>query len=268
MPWLGPVRVVHRPTLLEYLESIPARRDAGLASLRLPVQRVARVMLGNGADGSTHGEFRGYQGTLASGTLRPGDEVMVMPSAQRARVAGIKIGEQSLAQAAMDRSVVVSLDRELDVSRGDMLVDPREPPRVSKELVADLCWLSEQPLQPRGKYLIKHTTRTVQALFAELDYLIDVNTLARHKGPETAHMNDIVRVRLKLQQPLLTDAYADNRVTGSFIVIARVTEYRGGRRDCLTRSQNMPSQSVLLSNQLGSSGQRGRRVHPWHESSS
>jgi len=211
------------PTLLEYLESIPARRDTGLASLRLPVQRVARVMLGNGADGSTHGEFRGYQGTLASGTLRPGDEVMVMPSAQRARVAGIKIGEQSLAQAAMDRSVVVSLDRELDVSRGDMLVDPREPPRVSKELVADLCWLSEQPLQPRGKYLIKHTTRTVQALFAELDYLIDVNTLARHKGPETAHMNDIVRVRLKLQQPLLTDAYADNRVTGSFIVIEPVS---------------------------------------------
>ncbi|WP_445367048.1 sulfate adenylyltransferase subunit 1 [Methylomonas sp. BW4-1] len=207
------------PSLLEYLESVPARRDAEQDPLRLPVQRVVRVMLGNAANGASDTEFRGYQGTLASGQLQIGDEVAVWPSGQRARVTRLNVAEQALAVASADRAVVVSLDSEIDISRGDMLSSPVQPPQVVKTLTADICWLSEQPLQARGKYLIKHTTRTVNAFFEELSYRVDINTLDHQATPETAVMNDILRVKLKLQQPLLVDAYVDNRTTGSFIVI-------------------------------------------------
>ena len=211
------------PSLLQHLETAPARRDNEHAPLRLPVQRVVRVMLGNGAASATDSEFRGYQGTLASGQLQVGDEVAVLPSGQRAQVTGIQIAERTLAAAHADQSVVVALDREIDVSRGDMLCDPKQPPRVAKVLTADICWLAEQPLQPRGKYLIKHTTRTVNALFDDICSRVDVNTLTHQAAPETARMNDILRVKLKLQQPLLLDAYVDNRTTGSFIVIDPVS---------------------------------------------
>jgi sulfate adenylyltransferase subunit 1 (EFTu-like GTPase family) len=143
----------------------------------------------------------------------------VWPTGQRARVKGLHVAEQSLAVASADRAVVVSLDSEIDISRGDMLSSPVQPPRVVKTLTADICWLSEQPLQARVKYLIKHTTRTVNAFFEELSYRVDVNTLDHQATPEAAVMNDILRVKLKLQQPLLVDAYVDNRTTGSFIVI-------------------------------------------------
>ncbi|OAI09083.1 sulfate adenylyltransferase [Methylomonas methanica] len=211
------------PSLLEHLEALPARRDGDHAPLRLPVQRVARVMLGNGAGGIADKEFRCYQGTLASGRLQLGDEVAVLPSGLRARVSRLSIAERALPVARADQSVVVSLDREIDISRGDMLTDPLHPPRVVKTINAEICWLAEQPLQTRGKYLIKHTTRTVNVLFEELSYRVDVNTLAQHLSPETAAMNDILRVKLKLQQPLLVDTYADNRTTGSFILIDPVS---------------------------------------------
>lgn len=211
------------PSLLQHLETIPARRDADHAPLRLPVQRVVRVMLGNAADGASDAEFRGYQGMLASGRLSVGDEVAVLPSGQQVRVTRVNIAEQVLDKARADQSVVVALNRDIDISRGDMLCDPQRPPRVVKTLMADICWLSDQPLQARGKYLIKHTTRTVNALFDELCYRVDVNSLAHHAAPDTAQMNDILRVKLKLQQPLLVDAYTDNRTTGSFIVIDPVS---------------------------------------------
>lgn len=210
------------PSLLEHLESSPARRDADVAPFRLPVQRVVRVMLGNGAD-SAAAEFRGYQGMLASGRLRLGDEVAVMPGGQRARVARLSVAERDLSEAGADRSVVVALDSEIDISRGDMLCDPQQLPQVAKTLSADICWLSEQPLDLRRKYLVKHTTRSVNAVFAELNYRVDVNTLAHQPQPDSAQMNDIVRATLKLHQPLCADAYSDNRTTGSFIVIDPVS---------------------------------------------
>jgi sulfate adenylyltransferase large subunit len=211
------------PSLLHYLETVPARRDADQAPLRLPVQRVARVMLGNGAGGISDTEFRCYQGTLASGRLQIGDEVAVLPSGIKARVSRLNIADRALPMARADQSVVVSLDRDIDISRGDMLADPMNPPSVVKTITAEICWLTEQPLQTRSKYLIKHTTRNINALFDELSYRIDVNTLAQQLLPETAAMNDILRVKMKLQQPLLVDAYADNRTTGSFIVIDPVS---------------------------------------------
>lgn len=209
----------HGPSLLQHLETIPARRDADHAPLRLPIQRVVRVMLGNGAEATNDVEFRGYQGTLASGRLQVGDEVAVLPSGQRARVSRINIADRSLDQARADQSVVVALDSDIDISRGDMMIDPQQPPQVVKTLAADICWLSEQPLQIRGKYLIKHTTRTVNALFDELSYRVDINSLAHQSTPDSAKMNDILRVKLKLHQPLLVDRYANNRTTGSFIII-------------------------------------------------
>lgn len=207
------------PSLLEHLENVPARRDADHTPLRLPVQRVVRVMLGNGASSATDSEFRGYQGTLASGRLMVGDEVAAMPSGQRARITRLNIAERELHKVGADCSVVVSLDREIDISRGDMLCDPRQPACAVKAITADICWLSEQPLQAHVKYLLKHTTRTVNALFEDLSYRVDVNTLAQQPAPEKVTMNDILRVKLKLQQPLLIDAYSENRTTGSFIVI-------------------------------------------------
>lgn len=119
--------------------------------------------------------------------------------------------------------MVVALDREIDISRGDMLCDPQQLPRIAKSLTADICWLSEQPLDMRRKYLIKHATRSVNALFEELSYRVDVNSLAQQAAPDTAQMNDIVRARLKLHQPVLADAYGSNRTTGSFIVIDPVS---------------------------------------------
>ena len=219
MPWH------HGPTLIEHLEAAPALRDGAAGSFRLPVQRVARVMLGNAAasPGSDDGEFRGYQGMIASGELRVGDTIMALPSARLARIRSIRIAGRSLEKASRDSSIIVELDNELDISRGDMLADSLNPPRMAREVVADVCWLSEEPLNPRRRYLIKHTTRTVGGLFAELLHRIEVNTLEHRENPATLEMNDIARVRLRLQQPLFIDAYAENRTTGSFIVIDETT---------------------------------------------
>ncbi len=211
------------PSLLEHLESSPARRDINHAPARLPVQRVVRVMLGNAANGAADSEFRGYQGMLASGQLQLGDEIAVMPTGQRARITGLSVADRAMQEVTADRSVVVSLDRDIDISRGDMLCDAFRPPRAAKTLVADICWLAEQTLEIQRKYLVKHTTRTVNALFDELIYRIDINTLVPEAIPDKIAMNDIIRVKLKLQQPLFIDTYTSNRTTGSFIIIDTVT---------------------------------------------
>lgn len=214
------------PTLIDYLNRVSAHRDRSENPLRFPVQRVARVKLGNGAAIENEGfntEFRGYQGALASGTLVVGDEVIALPSGLAAIIKSVKLANQSLPCAIPDLSVVVELDREIDISRGDMLVAKSDLPETVREIHADICWLSEEPLSTRRKYLIKHTTRTVRCLFSDLQFRVDVNTLQKHLKPSDIVMNDIVRVELKLQQPLFVDHYAENRVTGSFIIIDEAT---------------------------------------------
>jgi len=118
---------------------------------------------------------------------------------------------------------VLGLEDSVDISRGDMLVDPENPAVTRREITADLCWLAEEPLQPERKYLIKHTTRTVNGVFSCLEYRTNVNTLEHEPDPTTAEMNDILRVRLRLQQPIFIDPYGQNRTTGSFIVIDPIT---------------------------------------------
>jgi sulfate adenylyltransferase subunit 1 len=217
------------PTLLEHLHEVPTCRDLVSGPMRLPVQRVVRVMLGNAAittpdenpSGAitTETDFRGYQGTLASGELRIGDPVRHMPSGAISRVSSIRLAGQTLEMARAEQSVVIGLEDAIDISRGDMLVDPEQPTEALREFKADVCWLAEEPLQTGRKYLIKHTTRSINGVFVDLEYRTNINTLAHEASPATAHMNDILRVSLRLQHPLFVDAYARNRTTGSFIVI-------------------------------------------------
>jgi sulfate adenylyltransferase subunit 1 len=142
-----------------------------------------------------------------------------MPSGAISRVSSIRLAGQALEMASAEQSVVIGLEDAIDISRGDMLVEPERPAEALREFKADLCWLAEEPLQTGRKYLIKHTTRTITGVFVELEYRTNVNTLEHEAGPTTAHMNDILRVSLRLQHPLFIDPYARNRTTGSFIVI-------------------------------------------------
>jgi sulfate adenylyltransferase subunit 1 len=204
-PWYG------GPTLVQLLEAAPAEQLDTDAPLRLPVQWVCRPA---GSD------FRGYAGRLESGTLAVGDEVIVLPSGQRSRVARIAIGETELPAAIAGQSVMVSLTDERDVSRGDMLVRADEPqPEPRRELTATVCWLAAAPLATARNYVLMHTTRSVKARVAAVDARLDVHALAWRADGAAVQLNDIVRVRIKTQQPLVADAYRANRDTGSFILI-------------------------------------------------
>ena len=147
-----------------------------------------------------------------------GDAVTILPSGRESRVKDIQVSNQSLPRAYAEQSITLLLDDEIDISRGDMIVKSGELPNITKQVDAMLCWLSESPLDPRRKYLIRHTTRESKAMLAGIGFRMDINTMA-HQAAEKLAMNDIARVSLKLAQPIFVDPYADNRATGAFIVI-------------------------------------------------
>ncbi len=206
------------PTLLELLETSRVAETAS-PKLRFPVQLVSRPQLPELHD------FRGYMGRVESGTISVGDSVTALPSGNTTRVKDIVTLNGSLKSARAPQSITVLLENEIDISRGDMLVHVNDQPRVTKEITAMLCWMDNFPLDTRRKYLVKHTTHTVKAMFASLDFHLDVNTLEQHPSPETLKLNDIAQVQLKLQKPLMVDAYQNNRATGSFIVIDEATNH-------------------------------------------
>ncbi|HZQ72590.1 MAG TPA: GTP-binding protein [Burkholderiales bacterium] len=205
------------PPLLEALEGLSlkdgAGDDAAARPLRFPVQLVSRP----GTAGA-----RRYAGTLASGTLAPGTEVEVLPSGSRTVVREVSMFEGPRRLATAGDAVTVTLSDELDVSRGDMLVDTRRSPRASRSLRAEICWLAQSPLDPAGRYLLKHTTRTVRARVVTVNHRLDIHTLER-AVPDTIGMNDIAGVSLSLAQPIFCDPYRENRATGSFILIDEIT---------------------------------------------
>jgi len=212
------------PTLLTWLEMVPARHDEGAAStFRFPVQRVTRVSGPNGQSGWNGGELRGYQGTVASGTIAVGDSVVVAPSGLSATVARILTPDGDLDVARADRAVTLCLDRELDISRGEVLASTGEPPRVASEFDAEVCWFDAEPLVPARTYLLKQGAQLVKARFAAIGARVDVDTMQRAPAPATLAMNDIAYVQLETRRPLAIDAYAENRVTGAFIVIDEVS---------------------------------------------
>ena len=211
MPWY------EGPTLLEHLESIELAGDRNLLDRRFPVQWVIRPMT------DSHHDYRGYAGEVAGGVWRAGDEVVVLPSGRRSRVAAVETLDGELDAAIAPQSVTIRLEDDIDVGRGDMLADPERPPIVANRLTAELCWMSERPLETGAKLAIKHTTRAVRAVVDEIVSVVDMETLEDRPAPERLDLNDLGVVRLRLAEPLAVDPYAQNRATGAFILIDEAT---------------------------------------------
>jgi len=206
MPWyLG-------PTLLEYLESVPTHDEVDRVRLRFPVQYVLRP----------RPDYRGYAGTLISGSVRPGDEVVVLPSLTRTHIASLETFEGQNAVVEAPRAVTLRLKDELDVSRGDMIVDPVHMPRVLRRFDAMLVWLGREPLDLGKCYLLKHTTQSVRAEVTSVAHGIDLTTLDPTPLGEV-RLNDVARVHIRTRKPIFADAYRDNRATGAFILIDSVS---------------------------------------------
>jgi bifunctional enzyme CysN/CysC len=200
-------------SLLHHLEEVHIASDRNLIDVRFPVQYVIRPR-----NDEFH-DYRGYAGQLAGGVMKAGDEVVVLPSGFTSRIESIDTLDGPVDEAFPPMSVTVRLTDDLDVSRGDMICRPHNQPRVTQDVDAMICWLSETPMKPRGKYFIKHTSREARALLTDLQYRLDVNTLHRDESAEALSLNEIGRVSLRTTAPLFVDEYRRNRTTGSFILV-------------------------------------------------
>ena len=210
MPWY------QGPTLIELLESLSVYDEAHAEPFRFPVQLVARH------NGHEANDFRGYMGRIEAGRIAKGDRIVVQPGGQSATIKDIQTLDGSLDEAVAGQSVTLLLDEYVDISRGDMLAEAARPATLLKTVNADLCWLSEEPLDPRRKYWLKHTTRQVAARVTKIESILDINTQQRHAGDELK-LNGIATVSINVQQPLAADAYDASRSTGAFILIDEVT---------------------------------------------
>ncbi len=206
------------PSLLHHLEHVHIASDRNLVDVRFPVQYVIRPQSTKVTD------YRGYAGQVASGVLKPGDEVMVLPSGMTSTIAAIDTADGPVDEAFPPMSVTVRLADEIDISRGDMICRPHNAPAVAQDIEAMVCWMDETaPLRVGGKYAIKHTTRSARAVVRGLQYRLDVNTLHRDEQAADLQLNEIGRVRLRTTVPLLADEYRRNRTTGGFILIDEST---------------------------------------------
>ena len=194
--------------------------DRNLTTLRFPVQWVNRP--NNPTDLALH-DFRGLSGQIASGVIRKGQEVVVLPAGIKTRVANIWSYDHSLDEAFCPQSVTICLEHDIDISRGDMLVGRENLPGRSSELQAQVCWMHARPLQPGKRYFLKHATQTVQAIVTKLESRVNMTTLEPEPDPAALAINDIGGIRLKTARPLVFDSYATNRLTGSFILIEQGT---------------------------------------------
>ncbi|KQW88359.1 sulfate adenylyltransferase [Massilia sp. Root418] len=210
MPWY------QGPTLIELLESLSVYDESHNAPFRFPVQLVARH------NGHEANDFRGYMGRIESGKVSVGDKLVVQPSGQSATVKDILTLEGSHQSASAGKSVTLLLNEYLDISRGDLLASSEQPATLLKTLNADVCWLSEDALDLRRKYWIKHGTKQTAAKITKIESLLDINTQERREA-DALKLNDVARIALTVQQPLAADDYTDSRATGAFILIDEVT---------------------------------------------
>ncbi|MEO7427920.1 MAG: GTP-binding protein, partial [Acidimicrobiales bacterium] len=216
MPWY------EGPALLHHLEEVHIASDRNLIDARFPVQYVIRPQ--NQTDHATH-DYRGYAGQMAGGVLKPGDEVVVLPSGFTTTIASIDTADGSIDEAYSPMSVTLRLTDDIDVSRGDMITRVRNQPHVGQDIEAMVCWMSDTTwLREGAKLAIKHTTRWARALVKDLQYQLDINTLHRYEDSVGLSLNEIGRVTLRITQPLLFDEYRRNRTTGSFILVDEVTQ--------------------------------------------
>jgi bifunctional enzyme CysN/CysC len=207
MPWYAGA------TLLEHLETVEIAGDRNVDDRRFPVQWVIRPM------GDEHHDYRGYAGQVAGGVWRAGDEVVVLPSGARSRVAAVDTADGPLDEAIPGASVTILLEDDVDVSRGDLLADPERAPVAAREVTARVSWMAERPLEDRARLLVKHTTRTVPARVDEIVSVVEIHTLEDRAAPGKMGLNDLGVVRFRLGEPLVVDPYARNRGTGAFILI-------------------------------------------------
>ena len=224
MPWYEGSPLMH------LLEHVYIASDTNLIDFRFPVQYVNRP----------NPNFRGFCGSVASGIVRPGDDIMVFPSRKTSRVKAIHTFEGELEQARPPLAVTLTLEDEIDVSRGDMLVHPNNVPLIARRFEAMLVWMAEEPMQPGKQYWIKQTTSTTPGVMSAVRYRVDVNTLRREDTAELA-LNEIGRCSFALEKPIACDPYRKNRATGAFIVIDRLTNNTVGAGMILDRNQSVGS---------------------------
>jgi len=242
------------PPLLSHLEDVYIAGDRNLVDVRFPVQYVIRPQT------REHADHRSYAGTVASGIMRPGDEVVVLPSGKTSRITVIDGPEGPVAEAFPPMAVSISLADDIDISRGDLLARPQNQPDASTEFDAMVCWMADEAtLEPGRDYVIKHTTRTTRVRVTALDYRLDVNTLHRDKSATALKLNELGRVSLRTQVPLLLDEYTRNAATGSFILIdpdTNVTVAAGMVRDTAPAATRTATPNTVRHQSLVTAGER------------
>ncbi|MBB3605873.1 bifunctional enzyme CysN/CysC [Mycolicibacterium sp. BK556] len=242
------------PPLLSHLEDVYIAGDRNLVDVRFPVQYVIRPQT------VEHADHRSYAGTIASGVMRPGDEVVVLPSGKSSRITTIDGPNGPVSEAFPPMAVSISLADDIDISRGDLLARPQNQPTPTQEFDATVCWMADDSsLEPGRDYIIKHTTRTTRARVGALDYRLDVNTLHRDKSATALKLNELGRVTLRTQVPLLLDEYSRNAATGSFILIdpdTNVTVAAGMVRDTAPSAARTASPNTVRHQSLVTAGDR------------
>lgn len=218
--------VVHRgnnmdwyngPTLLSYLENVQIVADRNLIDFRFPVQYIVQ----------SKRESRGYSGTIAGGIIKPGDPVMILPSGQKSKIKSIILGKRKLDYAFCPQSVVLTLEDEIDISRGDMIIREKNSPDIGNNFTSMICWFSDKPSDMKHSYLLKHTTKTSRCFIRDFHYVLNIDNLHRENG-NNLKLNDIGRVNIEITDPLFFDAYRDNKNTGSFILIDELSDQTVG----------------------------------------
>ncbi len=205
------------PTLLYVLENVHISSDANFVDCRFPVQRVIRPQ------SEKFHDFRGYAGRIEGGVFKPGDEVVALPSGFTSKIKSIFDFDKEVSEAFPPMSVVITLEDDIDISRGDMLVRPNNQPAIGQDIELMVCWLSDKKLNPRGKYIIRHTTKEAKCIVKEIRYKVDINTLHRMEDNLEIGLNEIGRIQIRTTVPLFYDSYKTNRMTGSLIIIDEAT---------------------------------------------